>query len=231
MLSMGGADDKSDRASGADLLAEALTNPPHDTSWKVTTAERLEVRDEAGVLFAWTSQKGGSVKDAGGRMLVSFVPAIKQQFSRSSIIGSALGGILGPNTPPWSPGGTTEAPPLNLKYMPLGLPFAQVQPEANGTDRIELLPSGRINDKIINRALAPEAVSRIRARSPLLYQRGPANLAELSDPQGCVLARVRSTADPPEERAESAWSIDVLDNDLAGVWLFAILLGCRRWHR
>jgi hypothetical protein len=34
-----------------------------------------------------------------------------------------------------------------------------------------------------------------------------------------------------EGQTESNWSIEVVDNDLPGVWLFAILLGCRRWHR
>jgi hypothetical protein len=124
-----------------------------------------------------------------------------------------------------------EPPPVNLRYVPVGLPFAQVQLDTHGTSRIELLPHGRLNDKVINRALAPAAVERIRARSPLRYEPGPINLAELSDPQGRVLARAPRADDAPEAQAESTWLIEVVENDLPSVWLLAILLGCRRWHR
>jgi hypothetical protein len=48
---------------------------------------------------------------------------------------------------------------------------------------------------------------------------------ELSDSAGRGLAHAAEGADT------GTWSIDVADNDLPAVWLFAILVGCRRWGR
>ncbi len=212
-------------------LAEAFADPPHEMTWEVTTGERIEVRDEAGEVFAWTMPGGGTIKDPEGRLLVTFVPGVKQMFSVSNVIGSAVSGIFGPEPPPWRPGGSPEAPPLNLRYVPASLPFAQLQVQADGTSRVELLPHGRLNDKVISRSISKVVIERIRARSPLLYQRSPLNLAALSDPGSRVLARVNHGNGDPEESTGSNWLIEVLDNDLPSVWLFAILIACDRWHR
>jgi hypothetical protein len=212
-------------------LAEAFADPPHETTWEVTTGERIEVHDEAGAVFAWTKPNGGSIKDPNGRLLVTFVPGAKQMFSVSNVIGSAISGILGSEPPPWRPGGSPEAPPLNLRYVPASLPFAQLQLQADGTSRVELLPPGRLNDKVIGRSISTAVVERIRARSPLLYRRTPMNLPELSDPKSCVLARMHHGNDDSGESTGSNWLIEVLDNDLPSVWLFAILIACYRWHR
>ncbi len=212
-------------------LAEAFADPPHETTWEVMTGERIEVHDEAGAVFAWTKPKGGSIKDPDGRLLVTLVPGAKQMFSVSNMIGSAVSGILGSEPRPWRPGGSPEAPPLNLRYVPASLPFAQVQLQADASSRVALLPPGRLNDKVISRSISTAVIERIRARSPLLYHATRLNLAELSDPRSCVLARMHHGNDDSEESTGSNWSIEVLNNDLPSVWLFAILIACYRWRR
>lgn len=212
-------------------LAKVFADPPHDTTWAVTTGDRIEVLDEAGAVFAWTKPKGGSIKDPDGRLLVTFIPGAKQMFSVSNVIGSAVSGIFGSEPPPWRPGGSPEAPPLNLRYVPASLPFAQLQLQADGTSRVELLPPGRLNDKAIGKSISTAVIERMRAQSPLLYQRNPLNLAELSDPGRCVLARMHQRDGDSEESTGPNWLIEVLDNELPGVWLFAILIACNSWHR
>jgi hypothetical protein len=195
-------------------------------------ADQVEVRDQHGALLAAASLEGGAVRDPDGHLLVTFAPGAKQVFSLGSIVGSALLGAIGGNA---SPQGTTsmrnpvDAPPLNLKYVPVSLPFAQVELQQDGSAQIELLPGGRLNDKLIDRALPADATARIRASSPLHHTLDEGNTAELTDPSSRVLARAAyGSADP--STPGSSWMIDVLDNDLPAVWLFAILLACRRWH-
>jgi hypothetical protein len=222
--------DGASRRPGREVLAAALADPPSHTSWQVTRGERFEVRDGSGQPFAYVNLAASSIKDTDGRLLVTLVPAVMQMFSLTNQLGSALSGMLSAENTPWhGGGGATEAPPLNLRYVPAGLSFARIHADPAGPARVELLPSGRLNDRSVVSKLAPELASRIRGRGPLRYRRGDGGVDELGDPQGRLLARLL-TADTDRE-SDVLRSVEVLDNDLPGVWLLGILIGCRRWHR
>ena len=227
--------DRGERLSGRELLEAALADPPRDTTWTVVVAaEDTEVHDAAGRVVAATGGSGGAVKGSDGRLLVNFVPGVKQVFSPSNLLNSALSGLLGgSDSRQWQPGTTVEAPPLNLRFVPAGLPFAQVHAHRDGTASVELLPGGRLNDKVIARVLAPDAVARLRAFSPLGYAPTPNGSAELANAGGDLLARLSADArasGPPSGASAAARRLEFHANELPGVWLVAILLACERWH-
>jgi hypothetical protein len=75
---------------------------------------------------------------------------VKQVFSRSSILSLAFDGALfgGGSARPGTPG-RPEAPPLNLQYVAVTVPFAQIRPDSEDGAAIELLPRRRLNDRIL----------------------------------------------------------------------------------
>jgi hypothetical protein len=227
--------DRGERSSGRELLEAALADPPRDTTWTVVVAaEHTEVHDASGRVVATAGRSGGAVKGSDGRLLVNFVPGVKQFFSPSNLLNSALSGVLGgSDSPQWRPGTTVEAPPLNLRFVPAGLPFAQVCAHRDGTASIELLPGGGLNDKVFARVLAPDAVARVRALSPHRYAPAATGSAELADAGGNVVAKLEADAPaggPGAGASAAARRLEFQANELPGVWLVAILLACERWR-
>jgi hypothetical protein len=226
---------RGERPSGRELLKEALGEPLRETTWSLVEAgEHTEVRDASGTVVARIGRRGGAVKAADGRLLVNFVPGVKHLFSPSSLLNSALSGVLGGSeSRQWRPGATVEAPPLNLRFVPAGLPFAQVHAHRDHTASIELLPGGRLNEKVIARGLEPDAVARLRTLSPLRYAIASTGSAELADAGGNIVAALASDApgdSPPAEAAAAPRRLEFRSNELPGIWVLAIVLACERWR-
>jgi hypothetical protein len=68
-------------------------------------------------------------------------------------------------------------------------------------------------------------IRRVRRRCALVHRRGARRVDDLSD------SRRRPLAHATDDDSTATWSIEVADNTLPAVWLFAILVGCRRWGR
>jgi hypothetical protein len=223
--------------SRREQFGEAWASPPRQTAWQIIPGERLELRDSGGALIAWMrgDRTLSGVRDPAGRLLVTFKPAIiKQLFSASNIAQLAVeGAVFGDtdvNAGP-SRGGPANAPGLDLHDVSTGITFAQVAqtgPGGSPAAYVGLLPAGRLNDRVIGRSLGPSDVARIRQGSPLLYALAPDGAAQLSDPLGRVVARLRDAVPVP---AEGPQQIEIVDNDLPAPWLFAIVLGCRHGPR
>jgi len=211
--------------------ADTWPVPPRYTRWDVVQGARLELRDASGALLAWLASGRAlpAVHDPGNRPLVAFRPAAAGQFTGQGAAAMTAQGAVpwpggGPRVP--APGGGPDTAPLNLHDVPGGLTFARIGACGGGAARVGILPAGRLNDKRLARALSPGRVAQLRQGSPLRYALDPLGAAELSDPAGRVLARADGgvAGGPPR-------SIEVGDNDLPVAWLFAIVLGCRGWHR
>lgn len=221
--------------SRRELFALAWANPPRNTRWQVTRGQRLELRDAGGAVIAWTKADRtlSSLKDPDGRMLVTFKPAvIKQVFSAGNILQlAAEGAIFGGTDALPGRGGQVSGPGLDLHDVSLGMTFAQIDLSGSQGPLARLLPAGHLNDRLIERALSPGDVSRVRERSPLIYTPSPTGADQLTDPSGRVVARADYGPAGPGQDRPAPQAIEVGDNDLPAAWLFAILLGCRNWHR
>jgi hypothetical protein len=53
----------------------------------------------------------------------------------------------------------------------------------------------------------------------------------LDPAQGWAVARADHGPGGPGQDRTAPQAIEIGDNDLPAAWLFAILLGCRNWHR
>jgi hypothetical protein len=214
---------------------QAWANPPRHTRWQVVRGQRLELRDSSEAVIAWTKPDRtlSSLKDPAGRMLVSFKPAVvKQVFSARNIVQLGIeGAVFGDVDALPGRGSQVSGPGLDLQDVSLMLTFAQIDLSGSHGPQVVLLPAGRLNDRFIDRVFSPADVSRIRQRSPLLYLPSPTGADQLSDPSGRVVARADYGPAGPGQDRTAPQSVEVGDNELPAAWLFAILLGCRNWHR
>jgi hypothetical protein len=187
-------------------------------SWRLERGERVELRGASGELIAWTKARASSaVRDPDGGLVATVKPVVK--FSGLDIAGMALdGAILGdaplPRAGGFRPGGQ---PRFAVKDPRSQVTFAAVS-QSEGGSRIDLLPDGAINDRLIGRHLDDQEVARLRERSPLSYAGTPGSVYELRDRLDTVLAR--------EVISAAGSEIEVIDNPLPAAWLFATLLAC-----
>lgn len=217
--------------SSREWIDAKFARVPRRTTLTVVRADRLELRDPAGNVLAWTraDRALSSIKDAGGRPLVGFRPGVKQMFSAANIATLAVEGAIfgadGPSRPvgPAAP----AAPPLDLHDLTATFIFGQIQPIGDGQEVVGLLPPGRLNDRLVERKLGPSEVVRVRHRSPLVFRRGTGEVAELVDSAGAAVATVQLAGDG--QVGVDPRTIDAEDNDLPADWLFAIVLGCLHW--
>ena len=196
-------------------MRTSLADAPRDTRWEVVAGEHIEPRDRSGALLAWMKgeRKSPAIRSADGRTLTQTLPLMR--VSAGDLVRLAVDGILQTGTQPVAGGfrAGIEGPALRIKDVPTGVSFAEV---AGDRQVVALLPEGRLNSRMIERALSPAEVTLIRERAPLRFVR-----PELLDAGGTLVARVL------EVDGASGWSIEVHDNFLPGVWLFSILLACR----
>jgi hypothetical protein len=211
-------------------LAAALAAPPRGTTWELVPGERLELRDGSGGLIAWmkAGRSLSGLRDAAGRLLVTFKPAVvRQVFSGANILQLGIEGAVFGDTVNARPGGPGpgSVPGVGLHDVSTGITFAQVG-HGDGT-HADLLPTGRLNERLLLRHLGPPEISRLRAASPLSYLTDQAGAGVLAGPAGRVAARIPGGLVQPG--MTSPRPVEIGDNDLPGGWLFAILLACWRW--
>jgi hypothetical protein len=221
------------RSRGSARSAAALTSvePPRQTAWTVARGERVEVLDAQGELIVWTraDRTLAGFHDASGRLVVMFSPAVGRAFSAENLVETALDGAIGAGvgtTGTASRGGPVSGPALNLRDLPTGVVFAVVVP-TGGSRSIELLPQGRLNDRVVRRRLDADFVARLQAGSPLGLTGVPPATEELTSADGRVMAR--ATYEPGPD-ADAPRTIEVLDNDLPAPWLLGSLWGAHHWH-
>jgi hypothetical protein len=54
-------------------------------------------------------------------------------------------------------------------------------------------------------------------------------IGELRDPSGQMVVRASDMGRQPNQRYADYQTLEVGDNDLPVVWLFAVVLGCQQW--
>ncbi len=214
-------------------------HPPRNTTWTVVHTDRVELHDHDDHLLAWVRPDRGlsALHDATGTLAVTLRPEVKRNFSLRNLLALAgEGGIFQGNGQPYTRN-PVSGPPLLVWSTRPQLPLAAITPADDGTHQVELLPAGALNDRLLRRNLAPETATHIRASNPLTLTAGADGVEELRDANGALVARATydtaNTGRPhgrdrrPDDHPQS---VDVFDNDLPALALYAVLVGGHGWH-
>jgi hypothetical protein len=93
-----------------------------------------------------------------------------------------------------------------------------------------LLPAGTLNDRLLRRNMTPETVTRLRACNPLTITSGTDGVDQLRDRTGLVFARANYAPSAAGLADDHPRSVELADNSLPAIVLYAILVGAHRWH-
>lgn len=208
-----------------------IVQPDRD-QWRI-----LDDRGVVRLLF----DKGASVRTINGDRLLSLAPDIAgTMVPRSSagvvdgVVEFALGAALGPSPQTGMPIGGWGGAGMSswLVRETGGLVIARVDAQTEG-GRIELLPGGALNSKLIARRFSPALATHVRALGPLGYaliKGSPIDgVGQLRGPAGQVIATDRFTYLAPVRRSGTlrrdlgTWTIDVDNNPFPLAWLVALL--------
>lgn len=203
-------------------------------------AEPWRVVDDRGVVRL-VCDKRATVRTVDGERLLSLAPDIAGTIApRTSagvidgLVDFAAGAALGSNSQTGMPIGGWAGPRLNswLVRETAGLVIARVDAQSEGS-RIELLPGGALNAKIVARRFAAEFAAHIRGLGPLSYAilEGSVvdGVGQLRGPAGQVVATERFTYHAPVQRSGAlrrdlaSWAIHVDNNPFPLAWLVAFL--------
>jgi hypothetical protein len=201
---------------------------PRKAAWTVVRAERVELRSEDGSLLTWTRPDRGvsALYDEAGQLTVTLRPQVKQNFFLRHLVWLAAQGaiLLGQNR--WHSRNRVSGPPLLVTSTRPQLTVAAIAPTDGGSQVVELLPAGPLNDRLLRRSLAPETVSRLRGCNPLTITTATDFVEQLRDVAGRVFAR----ADYATSEDRHPRSVELVDNALPAIVLYAILVGAHGWH-
>jgi hypothetical protein len=220
------------------VWAEEFANParPGRLSVQPAADQWRVVNDQGAVMLL--CDKNGSVRGVSGDRLLSLAPNIAGTIGPRASAGVIDGlmdfalGTTGGSTPT---GAAHSAGPRMSSWLireTAGPVVAHVDAQEAGI-RIDLLPGGALNDKIVARRFSPALAAGIRALGPLTYTiitGSPLDgVGQLRGPAGQVVATDRFTYGGPVHRAGAlrhdlaAWTITVENNPFPLAWLMALL--------
>jgi hypothetical protein len=206
--------------------------------WTVVRDERVELHGADGSVLAWArpDRAMSGLHDAGGQLAVVLRPQVKDQFALRNLLRLAVDGVvMGNSNNKRYSRNRISGPPLLVVSTRPQLTLAEIAPDDNGSHVINLVPAGRLNDRLLSRSVSLETSSRLRACNPLTLTKMSEGMEQLADVAGRVFARAAYARVPIGASAagdtdDHPQSVEVLDNDLPAIVLYAVLVGAHGWH-